>query len=223
MGAHYVYTPGPRVGRFVPGARPKEYDGNLPNLLHSLAVSDFLVWAEVACRELAEDGLSYLSFEHILRAAPLKTQGERMPGVWPVDLRYGGARKISYVQPDGIFGFQLLNSKKYYMLEVDNGTMPVVRRTPQQTSLLRKLLAYAETYRADIHKSRFGMGNMRVLFVVPSADRRETLRRAFRERVPGVSPQIFLAIDQAGLTEAKGNVLLARWQDMDGKERLLVE
>ena len=197
------YTPGPRVGRFVPGARPKEYDGNLPNLLHALAVSDFLVSAEVACRELAEDGLTYLPFERILRDAPLKTQGERMPGVWPVDLRYGGARKTSYVQPDGIFGFQLLNAK-FYMLEVDNGTMPVVRRTPQQTSLLRKLLAYAETYRADIHKSRFGMGNMRVLFVVPSAERRETLRRAFRERVPGISPQIFLAIDQAGLAEANG-------------------
>jgi hypothetical protein len=109
------------------------------------------------------------------------------------------------------------------MLEVDNGTMPVVRRTLQQTSLLRKLLAYAETHRADIHKSRFSMGNMRVLFVVPSADRRETLKQAFHERVPGISPQIFLAIDRAGLAEAKGNVLLARWQDMEGRERLLVE
>lgn len=223
MGKHYVYTSGPRVGRFVPGARPKEYDGNLPNLRHALAVSDFLVSAEVACRELSKDGLSYLAFEHILRTAPLKTQGERMPGEWPVELRYGGARKTSYVQPDGIFGFQLLNAAKFYMLEVDNGTMPVVRRTLQQTSLLRKLLAYAETHRADIHKSRFGMGNMRVLFVVPSADRRETLRRAFRERVPGISPQIFLAVDQAGLAEAKGNVLLARWQDMEGRERILVE
>ena len=67
------------------------------------------------------------------------------------------------------------------------------------------------------------MGNMRVIFVVPSAERRETLRRAFRERVPGVSPQIFLAMDRAGLAEAKGNVLLARWQDMEGRERLLVE
>lgn len=223
MGTHYVYTPGPRVGRFVPGARPKDYDGNLPNLLHALSVSDFLVSAEVACRELAEDGLTYLPFERILRDAPLKTQSERMPGVWPVDLRYGATRKTSYVQPDGIFGLQLLNSEKFYMLEVDNGTMPVVRRTLQQTSLLRKLLAYAETHRAEIHKIRFDMGNMRVLFVVPSADRRETLRRAFRERVPGISPQIFLTIDQAGLAEVKGNVLLAGWQDMDGTERLLVD
>lgn len=223
LGAHYVYTPGPRVGRFVPGARPKEFDGALPNLQHALAVSDFLVSAEVACREFAEDGLTYLPFEHVLRSSPLATQGERMPGAWPVELRYGGTRKTSYVQPDGIFGFQLSNMTKFYMLEVDNGTMPVVRKTPQQTSLLRKLLAYGETHRAEIHKDRFGMGNMRALFVVPSAERRETLKRAFRERVPGVSPQLFLAIDQAGLARVGGNVLLAKWQDMDGTERLLVE
>lgn len=225
---NYLYTLGPKGSSLLrrhgyPAVRPKEFDGAFPNLMHAAAITDFLVSAEVACREFAEDGLTYLPFEHILRTGPLKTQGERMPGVWPVDLRYGGTRKTSYVQPDGIFGFQLLNTKKFYMLEVDNGTMPVVRKTPQQTSLLRKLLAYGETHRAEIHKDRFGMGNMRALFVVPSAGRRENLKRAFREHVPGVSPQLFLTIDQAGLAEAKGNVLLARWQDMEGTERLLVE
>lgn len=223
LGAYHVYTPGHRVGRFVPGARPKTLDGALPHLLHALAVSDFLVSAEVACREFAEDGLTYLPSEHILRMAPLTTQTERMPAAWPVELRYGGTRKTFYVQPDGIFGIAVPGAVKFFMLEVDNGTMPVVRRTPYQTSLLRKLLAYAETHRAGIHQSRYGMGNMRTLFVVPNAERRETLKRAFREQVPGAPPQLFLVIDQAGLAAVGGNVLFAKWQDMDGVERLLVE
>ena len=53
--------------------------------------------------------------------------GRAHAGVWPVDLRYGGARKISYVQPDGIFGFQLLNLRSSPRRKSPNGTMPVVR------------------------------------------------------------------------------------------------
>ena len=131
------------------------------------------------------------------------------------------------MQPDAIFALALRNAAKLFMLEVDNGNMPVVRHDLHQTSLMRKLLAYAETDRSGVPASRFGMDSMRALFVVPSRERADTLLHALQRLVASMvslaSPQLFLVIDRASLHGADGGFLLAKWRDANGVERLLFE
>ena len=40
---------------------------------------------------------------------------------------------------------------KYFFLEADRGTMPVVRTDLRRTSFLRKFLSYTTTYRDKLH------------------------------------------------------------------------
>ena len=138
-----------------------------------------------------------------------------------------GNSLTSHIQPDAIFGLTLAGAAKLFMLEIDNGTMPVLRRTPYQTSLLRKLLGYAQTHKTEIYRTRFGMANLRVLFVVPTRERADMLLRALRELVvhPGsnIPPRLFLVIDQPSLHGAEDGFLLAKWRDAKGAELLLFE
>lgn len=229
---HYAHTLTRRGARLLGSDRLRvrvaELDAPLPYLEHDLGVADFMVACEVGCRELAADGLAFVSFATILQAAPLATQGDRTPGEWKVDIRYRNhATRRRTVRPDGIFGLSISTTTKFYFLERDTGTMDVVSRDPDKPSLLRKLYCYAETYRAAVHTSRYAQSNMRTLFVVPSCARADNLIRAFQEivarDVSGISARLFLVIDEASLYGAAGGFFRARWRDMDGVQRLLIE
>lgn len=229
---HYAHTLTKSGARLLGSDRLRvrvaELDATLPYLEHDLGVADFMVSCEVSCRELSEEGLAFVSFATILQAAPLAAQGDRRPAEWKVDIRYRGhATRRRTVRPDGIFGLSIGASTKFYFLERDTGTMDVVSRDPDKPSLLRKLYCYAETYRAAVHTSRYAQSNMRALFVVPSRARADNLIRAFQEivarDVSGISARLFLVIDEASLYGAEGGFFLARWRDMEGVERLLIE
>ncbi len=56
--------------------------------------------------------------------------------------------------------------------------MPVVRAKHDASSISRKLRAYALTWKAGIHRSRFGISRVRVLTVTSSESRCENIRSA---------------------------------------------
>ena len=63
--------------------------------------------------------------------------------------------------PDAIFGLHYLHkpegaNRAYFFLEVDRGTMPVVRRSLKETSIYRKLLAYHATAANELQVQHFG-------------------------------------------------------------------
>src|ERR1700687_2166875 len=54
----------------------------------------------------------------------------------------GIAREISVI-PDLVFGLQFADGmRRNYMVEIDRGTMPIVRSDPNQTSVARKMRGY---------------------------------------------------------------------------------
>jgi len=63
-------------------------------------------------------------------------------------------------------------------LEADRGTMPVERTKHSASSITRKLHAYAATWKAGIHRSRFGIPRLRVLTVTTTESRCESIRTA---------------------------------------------
>ena len=205
----------------------KAADSELPHLKHALLVTDFMVAMHEACA--ASEHLRLVSQSEILAGAPAATQGERRPSVWRVEIDYRGVRKALHLEPDGIFAIAHAElappqDRKFFFLEIDRGTMPIVRGRVDQTSILRKLLAYGATYRAGIHRERFGLDNMRVLMVGKTGERVRGMIDAFQEHLSGkVSPRLFLAADRRALFGNPASLLAARWQDMAGEERSLFE
>lgn len=195
----------------------------LGQLLHRLEISDVQVALEAACRRSPPFLVEPL--EDILTRAPSATRIDPTPATWQVELHYRGVYYTFRLTPDRIFALahreRVLRdprTRKYFFLEVDRGTMPVVRQDLYYTSILRKYLTYVATYHSNIHSDRFAMTNMRVLFVGKTKKRIDNMITAFQEHMIGsVSPQLFLFADHPTLV-AHRDVLHYPWLDGEGKK-----
>jgi hypothetical protein len=142
-------------------------------LEHSRAVAATIVAFTVACRKRGNVQLVPWS-ELLENKVPEETRRSRSPERWRVTLPGQG---VLGVAPDAIFGLQYLEkpegaNRAYFFLEVDRGTMPVVRRNLAETSIYRKLLTYHATAITEQTSKRFGFKNFRVLTVTRSPERR---------------------------------------------------
>lgn len=166
------------------------------SLDHTLAISQFMVGVEVSCR--ARDELSLITLEEMLKNAPPGVRSARFPGRWPVDLRFHGARGIVYLIPDAIFGLRVRRPdgtarSSYWFVEIDRGTMTIAPSERVQESdafihratILRKLAAYAESFRQELHKKHFGIQAPRMVLLTTSSARAEAMRRAATDIVAG--------------------------------------
>jgi hypothetical protein len=180
-------------------------------LHHTLAVAEAMVAFEAACRSRA--GVRFITPEEVLLWAPESTRRLRLPFRWHVEVRQGGKPYRLGVEPDRVFGLQFEDAPEnrrhtFFFLEADRGTMPVARKDLAQTSFLRKLLAYQETWRKGIHKAHFGIPNFRVLTVTTTGERAEHLLDACRSLSRSGS-RLFLFADQEQLAEE--NILAQDW------------
>ena len=143
---------------------------------------------------------------------------------WPVPMEWPGGRATVYVAPDAIFGLRIEREGQnalasYFFLEVDRGTMTIVpseqvqesEAFPYRATILRKLYAYASSYRLGLHKEHFGIRSARVLLLTNSAARAEAMRKAASElvaRLPDVPPGLFLFQLQTALASVQ---ITERW------------
>src|SRR5579859_3917093 len=170
-------------------------------LEHALMISDFLVSLEVACRQRRDVRL--ITAEN--------TNEQTGPLRWKVSL---GAGASCGLIPDAVFGLESIGEggkKKscVFFLEADRGTMPVTRASLEQTSFLRKLLAYAATWEQDIHRTQFGWNRFRVLTVTNGTERMKNLIQACKRLKKGQG--LFLFADSASL-RAQPDILTTPWQ-----------
>lgn len=209
---------------------PKPDDLKLAQLTHTLDITAFMVGIEAACRRSAY--LSFEPFPDILSRSPPQTRTEPTPEKWKVDIKHRGLSYTFHLRPDGIFdichGEAALEgdprARKYFFLESDTGTMPIERAELYQSSILRKYLSYAESFRAGIHRTRFGFNNMRALFVGKNRRRIERMIDAFQSHLTGlVSPRLFLFADRETLFGNGTALFDYPWVDGEGKEHTLFE
>jgi hypothetical protein len=123
------------------------------------------------------------------------------------------------VEPDRVFGLEFNDApenrrRAYFFLEADRGTMPVARKNLAQTSFLRKLLAYTETWRKGLHRAHFGIPSFRVLTVTASMERVAHLVEACRA-LPGGGARLFLFTTREAL--AAGEILAREWVNGRGE------
>jgi len=139
-------------------------------------VSDIMVALELACRRRGD---VRLLIEHEI-PLPEATRALRDPFRWTVTV--SGKGKLGVI-PDRVFALEFTGSHERILcfLEADRGTMPIERAKHDASSITRKLHAYAATWKAGIHRTRFGQARLRVLTVTTSENRCENILTAASE------------------------------------------
>ena len=139
---------------------------------------------------------------------------------WPVPIPSKGREVTPWVIPDRLYGLHSTEqgSRRYFCLEVDRGTMPVVRSNPYQSSYLRKMLAYSHTHARDVLYREFGIDRFQVLTLTTSKERIRTMQDAYREHIPRElrRPNLFLFAELAA-TDLDTDVFALTWQNANGK------
>ena len=109
------------------------------------------------------------------------------------------------------------------MVEIDRGTMPIVRGNVLQTSFDRKMRAYLSAHAARQHEQHFGWKTFRVLTVTTDATRIQSMRQALADihvrHSPGPSLFFFAIRNQLHV----GDPLLHIWTSGEGRSVSLLE
>lgn len=136
-------------------------DGAHRQFQHSLLVSDLLASLELAARECP--GLRFVSWGEILARAPAATRESPQP------FRLAAAQGLPGLVPDAVFGLEYARDAKrsyrFFALEADRGTMPILRTNPRQTSIAGKLAAYEGCIARGVPQKRWNLGSLLVLVV----------------------------------------------------------
>jgi hypothetical protein len=213
-----IYALGTAGAELLGVAAPKV--PKLQYLEHAVTVSSVIVAFTLSCRE--RGNVRVIPWREILEEkVPEETRKKRKPDTWQV--RLPGAGPLG-VTPDAIFGLHYLDkpegaNRAYFFLEVDRGTMPVVRRSLKETSVYRKLLAYHATAAGELHTRHFGFKSFRVLTVTKSPEKKRLKSMVEAAgMLPGLQG-IFLFTDEASLL--LGNTLEHLWVNGRGHELTL--
>ena len=172
-------------------------------LQHSLLISDSRVKIEAACR--ADGNIRIIESESILERSPTATRQKENPFQWNVRCFHEGATLSLGIDPDGVFGLELLGGQgqgrcaAFFFLEADRATMPVKRSGFERTSIFRKMLAYNESWRQRLHEQHFSISRFCVLFLTTSPERIETMIESNRHFNAGKGSAQFLFADPAFL------------------------
>jgi DNA-binding Lrp family transcriptional regulator len=199
-----------------PGQRRPRYDNrNLKQLYmqHTLQVSEIMVAFTRASRSTKAPRLLW---EEDL--APAKSPSEAFQ--WAVTVQHRNESKRVGIFPDRVFALESSNKgeRVFYFVEADRATMPITRRSLNQSSIWRKLLAYEATWSQKIHESRFDTKRFRVLFVTTTPERVDHLVAACAKLPRGHG--LFLFTDIQALHEAT-SIYTHPWNTVSGKKDLV--
>lgn len=152
---------------------------------HSLMICDTLASIELGVRD--DPNVRFVSWEEILAKAPLETREARNPFAIPADIAYTFKRtgklhraKVNLV-PDGLFGLEYKKPDGrtqwiFYALEAERKNR-VWCHNLQQTSWLKKVLAYREIRKSKTYKTHLGLPNLMVLAVTPTRAKIDTMTK----------------------------------------------
>ncbi len=190
-------------------------------IVHALHVADTMA---AFAKSIHARGFRLTDHQELLPEFPAATRnGPRgsSPFALRVDIGQPGLERRSLtVVPDRLFSVQT-NKRFHFALEQDEGTMPVRRwrnRGKQllsfdDTSIARKLLTYDAAWQQDLHLTRWGFRQFRVLFVTTNRRRIEEMLDAVEFITGGKGTRFFAFTDLATLLA--GDPLEAIW--MNGK------
>ena len=190
-----------------------------PFLEHTLAIADFAIALRADVRR--SNRLDCLDGPELVARLPEATRNRAKPFRLTVPVIFRGTRLTIGVEPDYAvsLGDRERGRRASFLIEIDRGTMPVMRSDLAQSSMMRKFLAYGALWRAKAHTSELGWRNFRVLVVTSNTERTTNMRDCLRELTGGKGSPLFWFADKHDLLQ--GSVLSAPWIDGEGNMRRL--
>tara|TARA_R110002124_G_scaffold153244_1_gene320213 strand:- start:5542 stop:6456 length:915 start_codon:yes stop_codon:yes gene_type:complete len=197
-----------REGCLEGGETSNRGAGTQRQFAHTLMTCEVLASIELAAMD--DPNLRFISAREILAKAPEQTRNSSHPFRIP----RGQSSCVTCVIPDGLFGLQYLHdgkkSYRFFALEVDRATMPVVRSRRDQTSYLAKLLAYRDVLANETHKTHLGLPNLLVLTVTTSEQHKKNIVSALISEVVGSAGFLFKTIEVPAMPSR--NILAESWE-----------
>jgi hypothetical protein len=198
----------------------KNREARRPFIEHQIEIVNF----QVALHRAAHNrpNLRVITSQEI-RAASRPLLAPEAPFALRAKLASRGVVREIGVLPDIVFGLELPDSsRRYFMVEIDRGTMPITRSDREQTSFERKMRAYLAAHAAKQHERQFGWKNFRVLTVTTNQQRVQSMKEASRQlsapRNGGSSLFLFATFDDI----RGGNPLALNWRDGNNRTICLI-
>jgi hypothetical protein len=225
--SHFVYALADRGARLliesdgvefanVEWSRKNRLAGR-PFIEHQLEIMDFYVGLQCAAR--ARSDVHVTHSDELVASFPDQRVAARNPFTLRVSLSHRGIMHETGLVPDLVFGLELADSsRRYFMVEIDRGTMPIVRSDIlRQTSFEEKMRAYLTAHAAKQHERQFGWKTFRVLTITTDERRLRTMMEALRSlripHSPGASLFFFAVRDALHGRDP----LTHLWQDGNGQ------
>jgi hypothetical protein len=198
--------------------------GPCRQFLHAVMICDILGSIEIGVRN--DPALRLISWPEILAKAPEKTLRMAKPFELSVSISYTfpktGKTEQAHtkVVPDALFGLEYQTgeqkSYRFFALEADRATMPVVRGNLRQTSYLKKILAYREVAARKLYQTQLGIPNLLVLTVTTSDRHQDTIMQIVQEVTRGSRMFLFKTMTSLGGVQSApspaSQVLTSPWQ-----------
>jgi hypothetical protein len=177
---------------------------------HELMICDILSSIEIGAR--ADPRLRFISWPEILAHPKMAERRRQAPKPLavraPVTYSPPGSKKTHRsdrpLVPDALFGleYRTRSGKQYrfFALEADRNTQPIVRRNLRQSSYLRKILQYREIVTQSIYRTQWGLPNLVVLNVTTSDRHRKNIMRLVQEVTEGNGSNVLLFKTMPSLT-----------------------
>ena len=196
----------------------KNREAGRPFIEHQLEIMDFYVALQCAARERSD--LRIMHAVELVSKFPDQSVNPRNPFALSARLTRDGAVHELGIVPDLAFGLTFRDgSRRCFLVEIDRGTMPIVRSDITQTSFERKMRGYLTAYAAKQHERKFGWKALRVLTITSDETRKQSMMDALATiHVPySPGPSLFLFLTRDELR--RFDPLSEDWQD--GRHRLV--
>lgn len=171
----------------------KNREARYPFIAHQTEIVEFRVAMEHAARQRGD--VRFIGPDEILAGCPEETRRAQNPFSLRAKLAHRGATREIGVVPDLVFALKFPDgSRRCFMVEIDRGTMPVVRSDLDQTSFERKMRVYLTAHAAGQHQRQLGWKTFRVLTITTDRLRVRSMTDALqRFHVPNsLGPSLFL-------------------------------
>ena len=191
---------------------------------HSMMICDILASIEVGTRH--DPKLRFISWKEIIARSPTKDSDN--PFQIPVSIAYTYSRTRKThranlkIVPDALFGIEYNNdgqkSYRFFAVEADRNSMPVFRNNLNQTSYLKKFLAYRQIVSQRIYHTHFGLPNFLVINVTINESHLKNIISLLDQLTEGKGSKYFLfkAVPSFASLEAapkpEANLLVEPWQ-----------
>ena len=199
----------------------KNREAGRPFIEHQIEIVNFQVALQRAVAPRSDVRL--IAADEMIAASRQPSQASRDPFALRAKLSHRGTVREISVVPDLVFGLELPDgSRRYFMVEIDRGTMPITRSRFDQTSFEKKMRGYLAAHAAKQHERQFGWKSFRVLTVTTDQQRVQSMKVALEGlRVPHSSgASLFLFSTFSDLRES--DPLAHEWEDGDDRTTRLL-